>query len=419
MEDITQPLKEIIDKGFPDPRINRLIVPGDYRYVEPWGTELHPSNSEQTQIDRDMADDTINIGYYFDGPFLPIRNGASYTLYDLMRALHTQENIYPTLMNCFREWDVPEDYYGQDFRSVFIAPEDYYHDTGVVRKSLDNFDIQIAQFYNPEVLLRLGSLLMQKGVKIMLDVQNIDHVLLQRLGASQTETDKAMHLQIDAIAMTDHTFCRSVIDKQYIVDLGIDPDKVSVYRGGIFAGDFKFRHRTQDTKKLLCLGHMYYQPNEEALDQIVENIMPGLDHSYTLTVIGSTPPYVQKKYESNKIHFRGGVDNLSNELLDFDIAVAPIYAGSGTRLKILDYLASGIPVITTDLGIEGLDPSIRDGLTIENDIHKYPEIIKNISSRPASYQLRAQVGRRIIENVFDWSHCVQPFIKTYKETLDL
>jgi glycosyltransferase involved in cell wall biosynthesis len=277
-----------------------------------------------------------------------------------------------------------------------------------------DFDIKIAQFYNTEILENLGRWLTDTGVKITLDVQNVDHVLQERLGASKKEVDKAKQLQIAAIAMSDHTFCRSEIDKQQIVDLGADPEAVTVYRGGIFANDYEFRDREPGGKKLVYLGHMYYQPNEEAIDRIVTQVLPRLDPLYSLTVIGSCPPHILKRYEGQNVTFTGGLDNLGNELLKYDVAIAPIQAGSGTRLKLLDYLASGLPTITTEVGIEGLDSRIRDCLVMEDNIENYPALIREITQNGGDSDMSAR-GRQLITDVYDWSHCVGAFEEQYKK----
>ena len=60
------------------------------------------------------------------------------------------------------------------------------------------------------------------------------------------------------------------------------------------------------------------------------------------------------KYENEKVKFLGYVEDLNDIFSKTTIALAPLFEGSGTRLKILDYLSAGIPTISTNLGVEGL-----------------------------------------------------------------
>lgn len=415
MEDITLPLKEIVDKGFPEPHLTELVSLGSYKFIDRDSTSLQT----ERPVVRSLPDnDKLKVGFYFDGQFLPTRNGASYTLYNLMRSLSATGRMDSSLINCFRGWDDPQLYTNQVFRSVFIHPRDYYHKTGIIEEVFEDFNIQIAQFYNSEILLNLASRLKRIGRKVIYEVQNIDHVLLQRLDANPDDINVARNLQKDAFKIADHTFCRSEIDRQQAVALGADEASVSVYKGGIYVRDFTFKPRLENRKKLVYLGHMYYQPNENALDHLVYEIMPNLDDDCTLTVIGNTPPSILKKYVDPRVVFCQGVDDLDAELLEHDIAVAPLCEGSGTRLKILDYLASGLPVVSTSLAIEGLDPKISELVTIEDDLAKFAGHIRAVITDPVSFAYRSFAAREFMEQEYDWSECIDSFTEVYENLME-
>ena len=158
---------------------------------------------------------------------------------------------------------------------------------------------------------------------------------------------------------------------------------------------------------------MYYPPNEKALERIAQGILPNLDKVYTITIMGSTPDSVINKYSDCGIIFRNGVDNLDVELEKYDIAIAPLFEGSGTRLKLLDYLASGIPTIGTTLSIEGLHGDIRQSMIIEDSIDEYATAIEHLASNGKLYEELAQSGRRYVEKYYDWRNNLQPFSDIY------
>ena len=414
MEDITLPLKEIVDKGFPEPHLVDMVKPGSYKFIDRSSSVLHEAHVERNSS-REY--EGWRVGFYFDGQFLPVRNGASYTLYNLMRSLAASGKVDPTLVNCFRGWDDPEIYSYQEFRSVFIHPRDYYHQTDVIEESFRDCDLQAAQFYNSEILLNLSNRLKRMGSKILYEVQNIDHVLLQRLDASTNEVNTARTLQLEAFNEADHIFCRSEIDKKEAIALGASERKVSTYKGGINVRDFTFEPRIKSKGKLVYLGHMYYQPNENALDHLASEVMPSLDDNCTLTVIGNTHPVLLEKYEDPRITFLEGVDDLDAELLKHDIALAPIFEGSGTRLKVLDYLASGLPVIATSVSIEGLNPELGKFVTIEDDITMFATRIKSVMIDPTRFAYRSYIGRMFVEKEYDWPLCIGPFLQAYEKLI--
>lgn len=396
---IPDQLQEIMRRGFEEPTRTEFVQPGRYQVVE-----------RSSLTDGPEA----GVGYCFDGSFLPIRNGACYTLYGLMNALADTGQVDPNLINCFRGWDNPADYQGQKFRSVFVHPEDYYGETGVVERAFERRGLTVGQFYSSEGVLNLAPRLRNIGASVLFDVQNTDYVLAERLGAPKDEVAKARDAQVRALELTNHSFCRSEIDREYAIELGADPSEVSVYKGGIDVDSFTFKPRDKMRKKLLFLGHMYYQPNENALNYLVRDVMPQLDDEYRLTVVGIAPQKVLDTYASPRVIFKKGVDDLSDELLKHDIALAPLLEGSGTRLKILDYMASGLPIVSTSLGIEGLDPGVKKYMTIQDRLDGFAGHVKDITAYPGDYALRSTQGRKFIEQTYDWPACIQPFMGIYQ-----
>ena len=96
------------------------------------------------------------------------------------------------------------------------------------------------------------------------------------------------------------------------------------------------------------------------------------------------------------------------EILSFsDVAVAPLFQGSGTRLKILEYFSCRLPVVSTSIGAEGID--IKDGVNIfiEDDVDRFAlRIIELLEDR----QLSSVVGtaaRELAKTTYDWKYIVQ------------
>lgn len=129
--------------------------------------------------------------------------------------------------------------------------------------------------------------------------------------------------------------------------------------------------------------------------------------------MGSTPKEVVKRYSSLGIIFKDGVDNLSHELGKYDIAIAPLQEGSGTRLKLLDFFASVLPTIGTQLSTEGLHESIASVMVIEDNIDSYARTIDRIINDRSLYHDMSQAGRNFVEKYYDWSNNLDPFLSIY------
>ncbi len=118
--------------------------------------------------------------------------------------------------------------------------------------------------------------------------------------------------------------------------------------------------RARDPKsplRAVFLGNVESGPNADAIEFFANDVLPALrsqSPGATLDVIGpGATPAIVERYAS-RIHFRGFADDLGAALAEYDLLVAPLRFGGGTKLKVLDAMAYGIPVVTTAVGAEGL-----------------------------------------------------------------
>jgi glycosyltransferase involved in cell wall biosynthesis len=364
----------------------------------------------------------FNVAFLVDGSFLPIRNGANYSIFNLMNALKDSSIVDPSLIISYRGWDNPSLFYDQKFNTILLSPADYYNDTGILEYAASIRGVQFIHIYNSEEVLNMGLRLQRSGIKIIYEVINIDHILYGQLGTDKKKLQSILEMQKRACLVADYIMCRSYIDKQYLLKMGIVEEKIAMYKGAIDPFSIDFSLRKKPRNKIIFLGHMYYPPNEEALKLIVSKIIPQLKKikdDYEVTIIGNTPKSTINKYKDVQgLIFGGGQDDLSGILKKFDIGIAPLYHGSGTRLKLLDYLASGLPIITTNIGAEGLDKKINDYFFIEDDINLYPDIINKIMSNLESTNAKSLLGRKFVENNYSWQKAVSSFTGVYKKLIN-
>ena len=119
--------------------------------------------------------------------------------------------------------------------------------------------------------------------------------------------------------------------------------------------------------RALFLGTMTYHPNEDAALYFCQEILPlvrrELDGGITLDIVGKAPSQrVCDLAEADRVTVVGGVPAVEPHYAAADFVVVPIRYGGGTRIKILEALALGRPMVSTTIGAEGLD--LRDGTDI-------------------------------------------------------
>ena len=88
--------------------------------------------------------------------------------------------------------------------------------------------------------------------------------------------------------------------------------------------------------------------------------------------------------------------------------LAPIFSGSGTRLKILEYLAAGLPVVATEKGAEGLDSNVQADIFIRNSAGEFTDQIANILEAGNDNELAAR-GRAAVRSKYAWRKIMDDF----------
>ena len=168
-------------------------------------------------------------------------------------------------------------------------------------------------------------------------------------------------------------------------------------------------------KVLIFHGNFNYYPNRVALGKILNYITPKLRRipfSLAFLIVGEDPQ-IPKDVPENVI-FTGTVEDLSLYIASADIAVVPVEYGSGVKTKLLEYLASGKPIVSTLKGIEGT--TVKDGvhaLLSKNVDERFIENIRKILVDP---NLADRLGRNARMLSYDLS--LTQLAESYEKLLD-
>jgi glycosyltransferase involved in cell wall biosynthesis len=160
---------------------------------------------------------------------------------------------------------------------------------------------------------------------------------------------------------------------------------------------------------ILFMGLYAYPPNKEAVDFLVFSVMPEVLSKHPqakLLVTGGVVPY-QRPWLINP-GFLPHAD-LRAAIKSCRAGVAPVFGGSGTRLKILEYMAGGLPVVTTRKGAEGLPlAEERHVLFAERPSEFAAAILRLLDSAELGKHL-ASGAAALVREQFDWSKALTEF----------
>lgn len=156
-----------------------------------------------------------------------------------------------------------------------------------------------------------------------------------------------------------------------------------------------------------------HPPNIEAVNYIIRHLAVKLKLC-TFVIFGSVIKGIHSQLPGNVVLIESKTDSTKQVVLNStDIAVNPMFSGSGTNLKMLEYLASGLPVCTSTIGARGI--SIENGVNgVICQINDMPAVIEQMLMNKELLNKFGEKGRHLVETTYDWdiiaSHCANILI---------
>jgi glycosyltransferase involved in cell wall biosynthesis len=182
---------------------------------------------------------------------------------------------------------------------------------------------------------------------------------------------------------------------------------VDVVDNGIDRAFFEHVQGQRDPARILFLGALDWRPNLDAVRLLLDKIFPQVrrqEPTAKLWIVGRHPPanLIERARQTPGVELHANVADVRPFLGESGVMTVPLRIGGGSRLKILEALACGLPVVSTRVGAEGLllNPG-EDYVQAEEDA--MADTLVQAVRCPAAMQAMAQHGRRIVLDTYDWS----------------
>jgi len=163
-------------------------------------------------------------------------------------------------------------------------------------------------------------------------------------------------------------------------------------------------------RELLFVGSMDYHANIDAMVWFVRQVWPSIQAQHpglTVRIVGREPSAEVRALEAQDVLVTGTVDDVRPYYSKALAVIVPLRVGGGTRLKILESMAAGIPVISTSLGAEGL--SVTDGvhLLLADTIESWAQRIAGLLASPDQADRLIAEGKKLVRESYDWPVAVR------------
>jgi len=159
---------------------------------------------------------------------------------------------------------------------------------------------------------------------------------------------------------------------------------------------------------------MSWSPNVEAACWFVGEVWPRVSNAVPgarLQLVGRNPTSKVRALAGPSVVVTGTVDDLTPYYARTRVAVAPLLAGSGSRLKILEALSFGRPVVSTTIGVEGLEDLVGRGVVVADSPQDMARQIISMLIDPGAAMALGKIGAQTVEVDHSWAAATRPLLE--------
>lgn len=189
--------------------------------------------------------------------------------------------------------------------------------------------------------------------------------------------------------------------------------------------DLKFFSETPYKEKddtLVFTGLMNWGPNVDAVLYFTESIWPHIQKmmpAARFLIVGREPTdKIRELTQNDSIIVTGFVDDVRPYVWKSKVFVVPIRFGGGTRLKILEAMAMGIPVVSTTIGCEGIEVEDGKNIIICDDPAEFAQAVISLMDDGSKRERLGRAGRKLVEEKYGWPNIAAKLEQAYHQCVE-
>jgi polysaccharide biosynthesis protein PslH len=268
---------------------------------------------------------------------------------------------------------------------------------------------------------------------IVLRTHNIEHSIQERLAKHESHPAKRWYRKFLAGRMKryeteywakfDGVFAITAEEAAMMRSMGYQ-GLLDVAPAGVDIVEFAPNPTQMPQPNTLCyIGGMDWQPNIEAVAWFVEQVFPVIQRKFPLVNIEAhiagkrMPPHLQAYSSRNGVMMHPDVPSAAAFLQAHEILVVPLLSGGGMRLKIVEAMALGMPIVSTRIGAEGIAAQHRESIMLADTPEEFANAVAELLTNASLREQIAANARKIALEQYSWESVAKRMTQFYHRVI--
>jgi glycosyltransferase involved in cell wall biosynthesis len=267
---------------------------------------------------------------------------------------------------------------------------------------------------------------------LVVAAHNVESLIWQRYFETESKRLKRWYIEKQwqkfksfekwAFSRADRTIAVSETDRERAI-IDFEASTVDVVENGVDTSMYRFNGNKRSTSRMIFLGSLDWRPNTDGLQHFLSTSFKKIiaaDPSLVLDIVGRNPPkwLIDLDASHPNVALHANVPDVVPFLCRSTVMIVPLRIGGGSRLKIIEAAANGLPVVSTRVGAEGLDYQ-GDGTHIVEveSIEKMTQAVLETVNNPETSELMARRARKLTVSHYDWDTLAKKQADVWKSAI--
>ena len=293
---------------------------------------------------------------------------------------------------------------------------------------VDTTAFDIVQVEHSSLSIYLDKLHLRGQPARILTMHNIDYLRNARVLANQRPGLRWLYMWLDglrfrawemaALQRFDHVITMSALDRSLLLNdrPGLS---ITVVPNGVDAAATAYAAPLPRSEVVVFVASMDSDANHDGAMFLVQDIWPLVKArrpAARLLIVGRAPrPSLRSLHNGHDIVVTGKVNEVLAYYRGAAVAVVPLRSGGGTRLKILEAMGAGIPVVTTTVGCEGIEARADVHALFADEPAAFAAAVLRLMDEPGLQQRLSAAAREFVAHRYDWQVIAQGHDALYRQ----